>query len=111
MTSNTGTPGREQAQRWLDRWDRQQEHYVTDREEPFAVIGDVLEDLLQRPDPLIVDPGVGPEPAEAREVGFEHVVTDRPSVHDYLDFLREAGVAEAGIVWQVGDDRIAAGVR
>ncbi|MBE9373964.1 class I SAM-dependent methyltransferase [Saccharopolyspora sp. HNM0983] len=258
MTS-TSTPTREQALHWLDRWDRQQEHYMPDREERFAVIADVLDELLQRLDPLIVDLGVGPgslavrlldrlpgarvvgvdadpllmgladlaygaddrlrlvhadlrdpswfdalgldrapdafvsttslhwmnrEPirallaecgralqpgglfvngdhlyegpggerldalgkaltrrraaraevrrsedwaawwqaveqapelagllAAARENGFEHRVTDRPAVHDYLDFLREAGFAEAGIVWQVGDDRIAAGIR
>ncbi|NLU84842.1 class I SAM-dependent methyltransferase [Rhodococcus sp. HNM0569] len=50
-----------------------------------------------------------PELAELvreRAGGFEHVVTDRPSVHDYVAFAREGGFAEAGIVWQVGDDRI-----
>lgn len=241
---------------WLDRWDRQQEHYMPDREERFAVIGDVLEEVLDRPDPLIVDLGIGPgslarrlldrlpgatvagvdadplllglaesaygadprlrivhadlrEPGwypslrldrapdafvsttalhwmnrtplrallktcgaeiapggvfvngdhlyegreqldglaraltirrarragvtrpedwaawwqaveeapeladlvAARNGGFAHAVDDRPTAHDYLAYLREGGFAEAGPVWQVGDDRILVGLR
>ena len=248
---------RERALYWLDRWDRQQEYYMPDREERFAVIGDVLEELIERPDPLIVDLGIGPgslatrlldrlpgatvvgvdadpflrgladlaygsdrlrtvaadlreeswfdlldlhrapdafvsttalhwmnreplralirrcgaamppggifvdgdhlhegpagprldslagaltvrrarragverdedweawwravdgapelaELVEARAGGFEHSVDDKPTVHDYLAFLREAGFAEAGTVWQAGDDRIVVGIR
>lgn len=248
----------DRARYWLDRWDRQQEYYMPDREERFAVLADVLEELLDRPDPLIVDLGVGPgslatrlldrlpaasvvgvdadplllgladlayagdrfrtvtadlrvdgwyealgldrapdafvsttalhwmerEPlrrliaacgtalpsggvfvdgdhlyelaagprldeltraltkrrfaragvrrdedwaawwdavyaapeladlVKAREsAGFEHTVTDKPSVHDYLAFLRDAGFREAGTVWQSGDDRIVVGIR
>ncbi|MFE3171129.1 class I SAM-dependent methyltransferase [Amycolatopsis sp. NPDC059090] len=247
----------DRARYWLDRWDRQQEHYLPDREERFAVLGDVLDELIPRSDPLIVDLGVGPgslatrllarfpgarvvgvdadplllgladlaygsarfrtvtadlrqrgwyealgldrapdafvsttalhwmnrlplrdllavcgevlapggvfvngdhlyegdagprldtlnraltqrravragiarnedwaawwQAVEAapelaglvaeRDGGFAHEVTDRPSVHDYLAFLREAGFAEAGTVWQVGDDRIVVGIR
>ncbi|MBK1787199.1 methyltransferase domain-containing protein [Prauserella sp. ASG 168] len=247
----------ERALYWLERWDRQQEYYMPDREERFAVVGDVLDEQLGRPDPLIVDLGVGPgslavrlldrfpgatvvgvdadplliglaeaaygcerfrtvfadlredgwyaelglgrapdafvsttalhwmnrlplrdllatcgqvlgsggvfvngdhlyEGAEgpgldaltraltkrraaragvvrdedwaawwqavesapeladlvtARAGGFEHTVTDKPTVHDYVAFLREGGFAEAGTVWQVGDDRIIAGIR
>ncbi|WP_028938576.1 class I SAM-dependent methyltransferase [Pseudonocardia spinosispora] len=247
----------ERALFWLDRWDRQQEYYMPDREERFAVIGDILEELLTRPDPLIVDLGVGPgslaqrllerlpqarvvgvdadplllgladrayaddrfrtvfadlrddtwydaleldrapdafvsttalhwmnrqplrrvlatcgkalaadgvfvngdhlyegetgprldalgraltkrrarragverdedwaawweaielapelaDLVEARAGGFVHTVDDKPSVHDYLDYLREGGFAEAGSVWQVGDDRIVVGIR
>ena len=48
------------ARHWLDRWDRQQEVYITDREERFAVVGDVVEAASDRPDPLIVDLGCGP---------------------------------------------------
>ncbi|WP_280438025.1 class I SAM-dependent methyltransferase [Nocardia carnea] len=48
------------ARYWLERWNRQQERYMPDRELRFEVIGDVLTDLLDRPDPLIVDLGVGP---------------------------------------------------
>lgn len=255
----TAALDRERALRWLESWDRQQEYYMPDREERFAVIGDVLDERCGRPDPLIVDLGVGPgslakrlldrfpgaevvgvdadpllvglaeaaygdderlrtvladlrtpgwvdslklprapdafvsttslhwmnreplrsllsecgrtlergglfvngdhlyegsegpalddltraltsrraaraglhrtedwqawwraveqapELADLREAArqrrFRHVVTERPSVHDYLMFLREAGFAEAGLVWQVGDDRIAVGIK
>jgi trans-aconitate methyltransferase len=248
---------RERALYWLERWDRQQEHYIPDREERFAVIVDVVHELVARPDPLIVDLGTGPgslavrlldrTPAatvvgvdadpllrgladlahgcdrfrtvaadlredgwfealdlhrapdafvsttalhwmgrdplrtliarcgaalgpggvfvdgdhhhegehgtrldqlaralttrraaradverpedwqtwwraveaapeladlvQARAGGFDHTVHDRATVHDYLAFLREAGFAEAGTVWQMGDDRIIVGVR
>jgi len=247
----------ERARYWLERWDRQQEYYMPDREERFAVIADVVEELADRPDPLIVDLGIGPgslairlleripaatvvgvdadpllrgladraygsdrlrtvaadlrgdswfealelerapdafvsttalhwmnrvplrrliarcgaelEPGgifvdgdhlyegaagarlddltrhltarrarragidrdedweawwravdaapeladlvEERSGGFGHTVTDRPTVHDYLDFLRAGGFTEAGQVWQVGDDRIIVGIR
>lgn len=56
----TDLPTPDQAQRWLRRWDDQQATYFTDREERFEVICDVLERCLTRPDPLIVDLGVGP---------------------------------------------------
>ena len=254
---STGSPTRDQASYWLERWDRQQERYMPDREERFVVIADVVEELVDRPDPLIVDLGVGPgslagrlldrlpgatvvgvdadpllmgladlvyrgerfrsvfadlredswfealglsrapdafvsttslhwmnrlplgallarcgrelatggvfvngdhlyegrtgprlddltraltkrrakragvhraedwaawwesvrtapelaELVRARDNGFEHEVTDRPSVHDYLQFLRDGGFSEAGTVWQVGDDRVVVGVR
>jgi len=52
-------PTVQEARRWLDRWDRQQEFYLTDREERFAVIADVVEATCG-PQPLIVDLGVGP---------------------------------------------------
>lgn len=45
-----------------------------------------------------------------RDGGFAHVVDDRPSVHDYVAFLREAGFAEAGQVWQYADDRVVVGL-
>ncbi|AZG48073.1 class I SAM-dependent methyltransferase [Gordonia insulae] len=247
-----GRPTRQQAVEWLDRWDLQQGHYMPDREERFDVVIDVLELVLRRPDPLVVDLGIGPgslahrildrvpdarvvgvdadplllelgaiarpdhrirpvladlrEPGwferleldrapdayvsstalhwmdatplralfaecgrtiapggvlvdadhlyegesapgiddllraltdrravrrgtrqtedwqawwdaidsapeladlvAARAGGFEHVVTDRPTVHDYVAFLRDGGFSEAGVVWQVGDDRV-----
>jgi SAM-dependent methyltransferase len=248
---------RERALYWLDRWDRQQEYYIPDREERFAVIVDVVQEVVDRPDPLVVDLGTGPgslavrildrmpaatvvgvdadpllrglaeaahgsdrfrivaadlredgwfdaldlprapdafvsttalhwmdrEPlrklitrcgaalgaggvfvngdhlyegphgarlddlaraltsrrarrvgvdgredwqawwraveeapeladlAHARAGGFDHAVQDRPTVHDHLAFLREAGFVEAGAVWQFGDDRIIVGLR
>lgn len=53
-----------QAQVWLDRWDRQQQGYIADREERFAVLADVLatEHEMQR----IVDLGCGPGSLAAR---------------------------------------------
>jgi SAM-dependent methyltransferase len=36
----------ELATTWVNRWDAQQEHYVADREERFAVIGDVVAHAL-----------------------------------------------------------------
>lgn len=246
----------ELAQHWLERWDRQQEYYMPDREERFDVVIDIVEVVVKRPDPLIVDLGVGPgslaqrlvdripqarvvgvdadpllvglgtaarphprirtvladlrepgwfdalgldrapdayvsstalhwmnrDPLRAllhrcgatiaaggvfvdadhlyegehapaldgvaraltarraerrssrtgedweqwwaavesapelaelvrrRNGGFAHVVDDRPSVHDYLEFLRAGGFGEAGILWQMGDDRVIAGL-
>lgn len=55
------------------------------------------------------DPELADQVAE-RAGGFDHVITDRPSVYDYLDFLREAGFTEAGIIWQYADDRVIAGL-
>jgi SAM-dependent methyltransferase len=52
-------PTLHQARHWLDRWDRQQEFYIVDREERFAVITDIVEAACG-PQPLIVDLGVGP---------------------------------------------------
>jgi SAM-dependent methyltransferase len=48
-----------EARHWLDRWDRQQEFYLADREERFSVIADVVEAACAA-EPLVVDLGVGP---------------------------------------------------
>ena len=53
-------PTTQQARQWLDRWDRQQEVYIADREERFDVIADVVARVTGRPDPLVVDLGAGP---------------------------------------------------
>ncbi|WP_217154593.1 class I SAM-dependent methyltransferase [[Mycobacterium] fortunisiensis] len=244
------------AREWLDRWDRQQEYYMPDREDRFDVVIDIVEEVVMRRDPLIVDLGIGPgslahrlveripgarvvgvdadplliglgvaartddrirtvltdlrepgwfdllgldrapdayvsstalhwmnreplrtvlhqcgetiaaggvfvdadhlyegergprldevaraltvrraerrasrrgedweqwwaavesapeltELVRERNGGFVHVVDDRPSVHDYLEFLRTGGFREAGILWQMGDDRVIAGL-
>lgn len=246
----------EAAQYWLDRWDRQQEYYIPDREERFDIVIDIVEEVVGQRNPLVVDLGIGPgslahrlvdripsatvvgvdadplllelgsaarpddrirtvltdlrepgwfealgierapdayvsstalhwmnrEPlrnllrqcgehltqggvfvnadhlyegpsaptldllsrvlttrrAERRQTrdsedweqwwsaveqapelsalvrdrdgGFDHVVDDKPTVADYLTFLREAGFGEAGVLWQVGDDRVIAGI-
>jgi SAM-dependent methyltransferase len=52
-------PTVQEARHWLARWDRQQEFYLADREERFAVIADVVEAVCGA-EPLIVDLGVGP---------------------------------------------------
>lgn len=48
------------ARRWISSWDAQQGTFFSDREERFAVVIDVLEHVLDRSDPLIVDLGCGP---------------------------------------------------
>ncbi|HEX6341105.1 class I SAM-dependent methyltransferase [Umezawaea sp.] len=49
------------AERWVERWDRQQERYVADREERFRVIGDVVEHVCAAVEaPVVVDLGCGP---------------------------------------------------
>ncbi len=53
-------PTTEQARQWLDRWDRQQEYYLPDREERFEVIADVVAVSAERVNPLIIDIGAGP---------------------------------------------------
>ena len=53
-------PTMQDARRWLERWDRQQENYIADREERFAVVADVVTGAVQRLDPLIVDLAAGP---------------------------------------------------
>ena len=47
------------AQEWVDRWDRQQERYMADREERFTVMADVVAELTSD-HPRIVDLGCGP---------------------------------------------------
>jgi SAM-dependent methyltransferase len=50
----------ETARTWIERWDRQQEGYLRDREDRFTALIDVLEDAVGRPDPLVLDLGCGP---------------------------------------------------
>jgi SAM-dependent methyltransferase len=59
----------EAARSWMSRWDRQQEHYLPDREQRFAVIAEIVAhtaDRLRRPDPLVLDVGCGPGSLSAR---------------------------------------------
>jgi len=51
---------RDQAVRWITRWDTQQEWYMPDREERFAVLIDAVEAGAGRADPLVLDLGCGP---------------------------------------------------
>ena len=48
------------ARDWIDRWDRQQEVYMADREERFTALIDAVEAGAGRPDPLVLDLGCGP---------------------------------------------------
>jgi SAM-dependent methyltransferase len=51
---------RDTAQDWIDRWDRQQEESLPDREDRFTALIDAVEEGTGRPDPLILDIGCGP---------------------------------------------------
>ena len=52
-------PSTAQARHWLDRWDRQQEFYLPDREERFQVVCDVVAASVG-PAPTVLDLGAGP---------------------------------------------------
>ena len=57
------------ARSWIQRWDRQQEHYLPDREDRFAVIADIVvltAERLDKPDPVVLDIGCGPGSLSAR---------------------------------------------
>ena len=51
---------RDTAREWIERWDRQQEESLPDREDRFTALIDAVEDGTGRPDPLILDIGCGP---------------------------------------------------
>ena len=48
------------ARTWIDRWDRQQQVYMPDREERFTALIDAVAAAAGRPDPLVLDLGCGP---------------------------------------------------
>ena len=56
------------AQRWIDRWDAQQQRYMPDREERFTALIDAVEAGAGRPDPLVLDLGCGPHPGRRPRV-------------------------------------------
>jgi SAM-dependent methyltransferase len=81
------------AQRWIRRWDAQQERYIADREGRFRVVGDVVDWALRdTPGGRVVDLGCGPGSLGAR------LVATRPGVEvvgvDADPLL--LGLAEAG---------------
>jgi SAM-dependent methyltransferase len=51
---------RETAQRWIARWEVQQQGYLPDREDRFTALIDAVEEAAGRPDPLVLDLGCGP---------------------------------------------------
>ena len=51
---------RDAARDWIERWDRQQEESLPDREDRFTALIDAVEEGTGRPDPLVLDIGCGP---------------------------------------------------
>jgi SAM-dependent methyltransferase len=51
---------RDTARSWIERWDRQQEETLPDREDRFTALIDAVEEGAGRPDPLVLDIGCGP---------------------------------------------------
>jgi SAM-dependent methyltransferase len=51
---------RDTARHWIERWDRQQEESLPDREDRFTALIDAVEEGTGRPDPLVLDIGCGP---------------------------------------------------
>jgi SAM-dependent methyltransferase len=48
------------AREWIERWDRQQEVFLPDREERFIALIDAVEAGAGREDPVVLDIGCGP---------------------------------------------------
>ena len=67
------------ARDWIASWDAQQSSFFSDREERLEVVVDVLEEVLDRSDPLVVDLGCGPGSLARR-------------IHDRLPEARVVGV-------------------
>ena len=51
---------RDTARAWIERWDRQQEESLPDREDRFTALIDAVEEGTRRPDPVVLDLGCGP---------------------------------------------------
>jgi SAM-dependent methyltransferase len=51
---------RDTARDWIERWDRQQEESLPDREDRFTALIDAVEEAAGRPDPVVLDIGCGP---------------------------------------------------
>ncbi len=51
---------RDTARDWIQRWDRQQEESLPDREDRFTALIDAVEEEAGRADPLVLDIGCGP---------------------------------------------------
>ncbi|MEV6716216.1 class I SAM-dependent methyltransferase [Lentzea sp. NPDC051208] len=74
------------AASWVDRWDRQQEHYIAEREERFQVIGDVVERVCAPVEaPVVVDLGCGPGSLSTRlHARVPHARIVGVDVHPFL---------------------------
>ncbi|MGH3177866.1 MAG: class I SAM-dependent methyltransferase [Streptosporangiaceae bacterium] len=51
---------RDTARHWIERWDRQQEESLPDREDRFTALIDAVEEGAGQPDLLVLDIGCGP---------------------------------------------------
>ena len=60
---------RDAAQNWIERWERQQEESLPDREERFTALADAVEEGAGRDDPLLIDLGCGPGSLAVRLLG------------------------------------------
>src|SRR5580658_5389929 len=60
---------RHSALDWIERWDRQQEESLPDREDRFTALIDAVEEGTGRPDPLVLDLGCGPGSLSVRLLG------------------------------------------
>ena len=60
---------RNTARDWIERWDRQQEESLPDREDRFTALIDAVEEGADRPDPLVLDLGCGPGSLSVRLLG------------------------------------------
>jgi SAM-dependent methyltransferase len=60
---------RDTARDWIERWDRQQEESLPDREDRFTALIDAVEEGTGRPDPLVLDIGCGPGSIGVRLLG------------------------------------------
>ncbi len=60
---------RDTARGWIERWDRQQEESLPDREDRFTALIDAVEEGTGRPDPLVLDIGCGPGSIGVRLLG------------------------------------------
>ncbi|MER5544014.1 class I SAM-dependent methyltransferase [Streptomyces sp. NPDC002589] len=107
------------AERWVERWERQQQRYAVEREERFTVIADVVEHITASVTgrPLVVDLGCGPGSLAARLArrlpGADIVAVDRdplllelarthhPDAARYVD----AVIGEEGWTESLGLDR------
>ena len=60
---------RDTARTWIERWDRQQEDSLPDREDRFTALIDAVEEGTGRKDPLVLDIGCGPGSLAIRLLG------------------------------------------
>jgi SAM-dependent methyltransferase len=60
---------RDTARDWIERWDRQQEASLPDREDRFTALIDAVEEGTGRNDPLVLDIGCGPGSLSIRLLG------------------------------------------